>query len=119
MFTRAGQRIKRQNLIKSNLKEYKNGWFLGNFSPAVIQTKEFEVCVKTFKMGEQEALHFQITATEVTVVLFGQIRMGDVLLSEDEILVVNPGEIVDFEALTDCKVMGLKFPSLPTDKVLA
>lgn len=119
MSTQAGPRIMRYNLIKSTLREYKNGWFLGNFSPAVIQTKDFEVCIKTFKMGDREASHFQVLATEVTVVLFGQIRMGEVLLSEDEILVVNPGEIVDFEALTDCKVMGLKFPSLPTDKVLA
>lgn len=105
-------------MIKSNLSEYKNGWLLGNFSPALIQTSDFEVCVKTFKLGDRESSHYQLIATEITVVLSGRIRMGKILLNEDEILVVEPGEIVDFEALTDCKVLGIKFPSLPEDKVL-
>ncbi len=106
-------------MFKSSLGEYKNGWLLGNFNPAVIQTNDFEVCVKSFKVGDREASHYQVIATEVTVVLSGKVRMGEVLLTEDEILVVEPGEIVDFEALTDCKVLGIKFPSLPEDKVLA
>jgi mannose-6-phosphate isomerase-like protein (cupin superfamily) len=106
-------------MIKSSLSEYKNGWLLGNFIPAVIQTSDFEVCVKSFKVGDREASHYQVIATEVTVVLSGKIRMGEVLLTEDEILVVEPGEVIDFEALTDCKVLGIKFPSLPEDKVLA
>jgi hypothetical protein len=45
--------------------------------------------------------------------------MGEIFLEENDILVVNPGEIVDFEALTECKVLGIKFPSLPGDKILA
>ncbi len=106
-------------MFKSNLSEYKNGWLLGNFSPAVIQTTDFEVCVKTFRFGDREISHYQVIATEITVVLSGKVRMGEILLAEDEILVVEPGEIVDFEALTDCKVLGIKFPSLPEDKVLA
>lgn len=106
-------------MFKSNLSEYKNGWLLGNFSPAVIQTSDFEVCVKTFNVGHRETSHYQVIATEITVVLLGKVRMGEILLAEDEILVIEPGEIADFEALTDCKVLGIKFPSLPEDKVLA
>ncbi len=106
-------------MFKSNVMEYKNGWILGNFSPAVIQTNDFEVCVKSFKVGDREASHYQVIATEVTVVLSGKVRMGEVLLGEDEILVVEPGEVIDFEALTDCKVLGIKVPSLPEDKVTA
>ncbi len=106
-------------MFKTSLGEYKSGWLLGNFSPAVIQTSDFEVCVKTFRVGDRETSHYQVIATEVTVVLSGKVRMGEILLTEDEILVVEPGEVVDFEALTDCKVLGIKFPSLPEDKVLA
>ena len=106
-------------MLKSVLSEYNNGWFLGDFIPAIFQTKEFEVCIKTFKVGDREASHFQLIATEITVVLSGKVRMGEVFLDENDILVVNPGEIVDFEALTECKVLGIKFPSLPADKILA
>ena len=45
--------------------------------------------------------------------------MGKLHLVEDEVLVIYKDEVCDFEALTDCKVLGIKFPSLPGDKVLA
>lgn len=106
-------------MLRSALGDYKDGWLLGNFSPAVIQTNDFEICIKSFEVGDCEPLHYQITATEVTVILSGKVRMGEMLLTEDEILVVEPGEVIDFEALTACKVLGIKFPSLPGDKVLA
>ena len=51
-------------MFKSNLGEYKNGWLLGNFSPAVIQTSDFEVCVKTFRVGDRETSHYQVIATD-------------------------------------------------------
>ena len=103
----------------SQLSLFKNGWFIGNFEPNISKTKDFEVCVKNFKKGEVELAHFQRIATEITVVLQGTIRMGEHILEVDEILTIHNGEICDFEALSDCKVLGIKFPSLPDDKVLA
>ncbi len=104
---------------RSHLSKFKNGWFVGDFKPSLFETDAFEICVKQFKRGEIEPLHFQRIATEVTVVLEGTVRMGDHVLEESDILIITKNEVCDFEALTDCKVMGLKFPSLPDDKVLA
>jgi hypothetical protein len=103
----------------SNLSEFTNGWFLGNFNPSLFRSEEFEVCVKNFKQGEVELAHFQRIATEITVVLSGSVRMGQHILHVDDILTIYKDEVCDFEALTDCKVLGVKFPSLPNDKVLA
>jgi mannose-6-phosphate isomerase-like protein (cupin superfamily) len=103
----------------ARLSDFTNGWFLGNFNPSLFKSEDFEVCVKNFKKGENEAPHFQRIATEVTVVLSGSVRMGEHILQVDDILTVYKGEVCDFEALTDCKVLGVKFPSLPEDKVLA
>jgi len=102
----------------SNLSEFTNGWFLGNFNPSLFRSEEFEVCVKNFKQGEVELAHFQRIATEITVVLSGSVRMGQHILQVDDILTIYKDEVCDFEALTDCKVLGVKFPSLPNDKVL-
>lgn len=104
---------------KTNLKDFANGWFIGDFEPSIFKNPNFEVCVKNFLKGEVEAAHFQRIATEVTVVLSGEVRMGDIKLVEDEVLIIFKDEICDFEALTDCKVLGIKFPSLPGDKILA
>jgi hypothetical protein len=103
----------------SHLSKFKNGWFIGDFIPTLTKTEDFEICVKSFKQGEIELPHFQRIATEITVVLSGSVRMGQHLLEENDILTIFKDEICDFEALTDCKVLGIKFPSLPNDKVLA
>ena len=68
--------------------------------------------------GDIELAHYQKIATEITVVLSGSVRMGEYILEENDILTIYKDEICDFEALTDCKVMGIKFPSLPNDKVI-
>ena len=104
---------------KTNLKDFTNGWFIGDFEPSIFKNPDFEVCVKNFLKGEVEAAHFQRVATEVTLVLSGEVRMGNNKLVEDEVLIIYKDEVCDFEALTDCKVLGIKFPSLPGDKVLA
>jgi hypothetical protein len=103
----------------SHLSKFKNGWFIGDFIPTLLRTEDFEICVKNFKQGEIELPHFQRIATEVNLVVSGSIRMGEHILEADDILTIFRGEICDFEALTDCKVLGIKFPSLPNDKVLA
>jgi hypothetical protein len=102
----------------AKLSDFTNGWFLGNFEPSLFRSPDFEICVKNFKKGDVEAAHFQRIATEVTVVLSGSIRMGGHVLQVDDILTIYKDEVCDFEALTDCKVLGVKFPSLPDDKVL-
>jgi len=104
---------------KARLEDFTNGWFIGDFEPSIYKNPNFEVCVKNFKKGEVEASHFQKVATEITVVLSGEVRMGSINLFEDDVLIIYKDEVCDFEALTDCKVMGIKFPSLPGDKVLA
>lgn len=104
---------------KYELNQFKDGWFIGNFDPSIARSSKFEICVKEFTLGEREFAHYQKTATEITLILKGQVRMGNNLLSENDILVIEPMEICDFEAISDCKVLGIKFPSLPNDKVLA
>ena len=101
-----------------NLEDFINGWIIGDFEPTILRTKEFEVCVKEFTMGQSELEHKQLFATEITLVIRGKARMGDVELNSGDILRIDPGEFADFEAVTDCIVLGVKFPSLPNDKVL-
>jgi hypothetical protein len=45
--------------------------------------------------------------------------MGSVHLSAGDILVLDAGEISDFEAIDDCVIVGIKSPSVPDDKALA
>ncbi len=104
---------------KVNLSDYVGGWLVGNFRPAVAHSEEFEFAVKYFKRGDQEQRHFQLTAHELSVVVAGSCRIGDVSLQSGEALLIEPGESAGFEAFSDCSIAVVKWPSLPNDKVLA
>ena len=94
------------------------GWFVGNFDPALFKNPHLEVGVKFFKAGETGLSHKQILATEITVISEGHVRIGDIVLQAGEMLIIHPGEYADFEALTDGSLTCVKFPSIPSDKVL-
>ncbi len=101
-----------------SLSDFKSGWLVGDFYPTLVQSQELEVAVKNFKKGDVEPEHYQKVATEATIVVSGVIRMGEHVLRSSEILVLSPSEICDFEALEDATVVGIKWPSIPDDKVV-
>jgi len=102
----------------NKMNEFIKGWFVGDFSPVLLHSKDYEIAVKWFKSGEQEPLHKQIEATEITVVIEGQIRLGGEIFSKGDVITIPPGEFAEFESLTDSSLVCVKTPSLPNDKVL-
>lgn len=102
-----------------NLRDYVGGWMVGNFEPALVSSRDFEFGVKYFKSGDREPEHFQVVASELSVIVSGTCRIGSETLNAGDALLIEPGEIAGFEALTDCAIAVLKWPSIPSDKVLA
>lgn len=101
-----------------DLSEMVKGWFIGNFSPTVHQTNEFEVAVKKYKSGDYEPSHFHKIATEITVISEGKVRMNDVEYSDGAIIVIKPNEVTDFFAITDVITTVVKFPCVANDKYI-
>ncbi len=102
----------------SNLNDMTMGWFIGNFSPSVYSNSTFEVGVKRFKKGDTEPSHHQISAIEWTCVISGTVRIGNHILSENDIVEISPMESADFEALQDSTLVVVKSPSIASDKVV-
>lgn len=94
------------------------GWFVGNFKPSVFSTDSVEVAVKKYKAGDKEAAHYHKIATEITVVTSGRVRMNDQEFVEGDIVIVEPEEVVSFEALEDSGNVVVKIPAVPGDKYL-
>ena len=101
-----------------DLDDYVAGWFLGNFTPAIDQYSDFEVCLKRYARGELESRHYQQIAVEYTLIVSGKARMGDVTVGPNSIVRIAPGEAIDFEALDDVVLVAVKTPSLPNDKIV-
>jgi dTDP-glucose pyrophosphorylase len=94
------------------------GWFVGPFSPSAFFISEAEVAYKKYAPGEIEPEHFQLTATEVTLIISGEARIGKEILHSGDILVIPPMESADFEALTEVALVAVKSPAIPSDRIV-
>ncbi|WP_047979875.1 cupin domain-containing protein [Ornithinibacillus contaminans] len=100
----------------NHISDMENGWFIGDFSPTILETTDFEVAVKNHKAGYVEKSHYHKRATEVIVVVSGKISMNDIIYTDGSIITHEPFEVSDFCALTDVTTAVVKFPSLVEDK---
>ena len=103
---------------KNNIRDFTKGWIIGDFEPALIKTKDFEICVKTYKAGDKDAAHFHKIATEYTIIAKGKVKMQGNIFEENDIVTIEPSEVSDFEALEDTTLLVVKLPSEPNDKYL-
>lgn len=102
----------------ANLKDMVKGWFVGGFNPTAFSTDACEVAVKSYKAGDKESAHYHKVATEITVILSGRVRMANKEWSQGDIVVLEPGEVTDFEALTDAVNVVVKTPGALNDKYI-
>jgi hypothetical protein len=94
------------------LSDMINGWFVGPFKPSVINTDVCEVAVKSYKKGYCEKNHLHKIATEVTVIVSGNVKMNGINYSEGSIIFLEPGEETDFEVLSDSINVVFKIPGV-------
>lgn len=40
-----------------NVDDFKGGWFIGDFEPTILRTKDFEISVRHYKAGDEEQKH--------------------------------------------------------------
>ncbi len=100
------------------LNDMTKGWFVGDFDPAVLRTDAAEVAVKSYDAGSFEPRHMHKIAPEVTLIVSGRVRMNAQEYSDGDIILIEPGEATDFEALTDTTTVVVKLPSVAGDKYL-
>lgn len=97
---------------------YKGGWFIGNFDPSVLKVENFEVCYKTHKKDEIWETHYHKIATEINLLIEGEMLIQNKNLKCGDIFCIYPYEISDPKFLTDCKILIVKIPSVPNDKFI-
>jgi quercetin dioxygenase-like cupin family protein len=97
-------------------KNFFKGWFVGNFEPNCFFTNQFEVAVKRYKSKDYESCHFHKTSTEITFIVNGSVLMNNIQYNTGDIILIDPNESTDFEALTDVTTVVIKIPSSKNDK---
>lgn len=103
----------------AQLKDFTKGWFVGNFTPSLIQTEDVEIAVKTYQAEDHEASHYHKIGTEITVVISGEITMNQVKYQAGDIVVTEPGEWSEFHCLADATLVVVKYPGASNDKYIS
>lgn len=103
-------------MLKEKLSNMTRGWFIGDFEPSLLKTKDFEVGILTHKKGEEWPKHYHKIATEYTVLLSGSMTICGELIEPGTIFILEPNEIADPIFHEDCTVIVVKTPSVIGDK---
>lgn len=98
------------------LESMKNGWFIGDFIPSVLKTKDFEVAVVKHSKGSFWPCHYHKVAKEINFIINGKMRIQDTELCSGDIFVIDPWEIADPVFHEDVSIVVIKVPSLVGDK---
>ena len=99
-----------------NFQNMKGGWFIGDFEPSILKSKDFEVAILFHPKGEKWQKHFHKEAVEINVLLTGKMIINEKLLLPGNIFLIEKNEIADPEFLEDCTIVCVKTPSIPGDK---
>jgi predicted GH43/DUF377 family glycosyl hydrolase len=102
----------------ANLKDFIKGWIVGNFNPTIISTNDVEIGLKRYKAGDYEASHFHKIATEITVIVSGEVEMNGIKYVADDIIIIEPNDKTDFKCITDVVTMVVKYPGANNDKYI-
>lgn len=101
---------------ESNLRDFRKGWVVGDFVDSLFRTKDVEVAIKRYRKNDVEPKHVHKITKEFTIVVYGAISMNGEIFHEESIIVVEPGESVEFKSITDSITCCIKSPSIPGDK---
>jgi hypothetical protein len=99
-----------------DLSTYTKGWFVGDFEPTLVPSKEIEVGIKRYSAGDKEPRHHHRVATELTAIVSGKVQMSGRVYSAGQIVRIPPNESTDFEALEDTVTVVVKYPFARDDK---
>jgi len=103
---------------KHNVEDFVGGWFVGDFEPSLIKSKDVEVAIQYYKAGDSEPKHVHKVAREITVIAFGRVKMSGMEYKTGDIIDIKPGVPTDFIAIDDTATIVVKTPSVLSDKHL-
>lgn len=101
---------------RRKLDEFHRGWFIGDFEPSLLRTKDFEIGILDHKKDEIWPSHIHYKADEYNVLIAGVMLINGKFVFPGEMFVIEKGEIATPVFVTDCKLVVVKVPSVIGDK---
>jgi len=100
----------------NNLKDFKNGWVIGDFLPSLVQTKDVEAAVFYLQNGTQGDGHYHKISTEYNIIIKGSAEKDGKKLECGDIFTYLPYEKSYVRYTEDSILLVVKVPSSKNDK---
>jgi hypothetical protein len=100
------------------LSDMFRGWVIGDFTPSLFKTKDFEIGILNHPKNERWPKHYHKIATEYNILILGRMKLCDVELVSGDTFILEPYEIADPIFYEDCTIICIKIPSVTNDKYL-
>jgi mannose-6-phosphate isomerase-like protein (cupin superfamily) len=93
------------------------GWIIGDFTPSILKTSQFEIGYLSRKKGHDYA-HVHNEADEYNILIKGAMKLNNEILSEGDIFIIKKGMLAKPFFLEDSNIICIKCPSKPSDKYI-
>lgn len=100
-----------------NIYEFDMGWFIGNFEPALVKTKDFEIAIHRHQAKTRGDNHIHKIATEYNFVIDGEVCLDShITLRQNSYWVTEPNQSIEVSFREYTTLLVIKIPSVPGDK---
>jgi mannose-6-phosphate isomerase-like protein (cupin superfamily) len=101
-----------------DVNNYTRGWLIGNFEPSIRKETEYEVGLLNHKKNEKWAFHYHKESTEINILLSGKMVINNKELKAGHVFIFDKNIIACPIFLDNCKIICIKIPSVPGDKMI-
>lgn len=99
-----------------NIKDYKNGWFIGDFEPAILLSKQLEIGHLSLEKGHKADGHYHKNHIEINYIVCGKALIDDKILYAGDFFIFEPFDKSFVEYLEDTELIVFKNPAVKNDK---
>jgi len=101
---------------KASLKDFKAGWFVGDFEPSIFKNPFFEVAHHSHTKGQETFPHYHAVTTELNYIVSGELIASGQHFKSGDMWIYESNEVSDVEFLSDVELIVVRWPSIPSDK---
>ncbi|NBP01758.1 MAG: hypothetical protein EBU90_16800 [Proteobacteria bacterium] len=110
------QPIYQKSITKFSIKDFKNGWLIGDFEPSILKTANFELGIHTHKAGVVGDKHYHKLSNEYNYIVSGRMLVNGVELEAGDVFVYKPYEVSDCRFIEDTVLVVTRDASNKQDK---
>ena len=96
---------------RSNLRFFRKGWIVGNFTPSFVKTNNFEVGILHRPADKNNPFHIHDTTVDYNYIISGSLKLSGIEFKRGDSYVLRKGHPSVAEVIEDCSLVCVKIPS--------